>query len=180
MTTPLPKYQGTSIAALPEISTTNGRAWRLSMLPIGQRPSPDQDGTVAGWIVHCPKSHPFWDHYILSVIHLRPIPNVPEPKRVREGTTHEISFVALNPEHPLPTSLLVDSTFQIRFLTPVDLIHQFDVADDVIAAEILDTCVSAMLFDGLMPDQDFRHTWHQLIDAIAQRYKDGVQKVVRQ
>jgi hypothetical protein len=174
------KYQGTAITAPPDAAGVFGRAWRLTMLPVGQRPTPDQDGTVSGWIVHRPGAHLLWDHFLLSAIHLRPIANVRDPKLTRADQTHEICFIALNPEHPLPSSLVVDGAFQFRFLRPIDLVHQFAVGNDAQAAELLDLCVHAIVDGGGNPDQDHRSAWRRFIDANAQLFRDGVHKVVAQ
>jgi hypothetical protein len=173
-------YQGTAITEPPSMTGRFGRAWRLNLLPVGHRPTADHDGTVAGWIVHSPGSHPFWSFYLISVVHLRPIDGVKPATITRPGSTHEVVFLALNPEQPLPPSLTVDKDFAPQFLTPVDLVHQFAVQNDAVADEILTLIVSEIIQGGTMPDQDNRTRWAFLIDSTVDHYNRGTHKVIQQ
>jgi hypothetical protein len=86
-----------------------------------------QSATLATWFCVIPGAHPFWSRYVLSVIHLRPIPGTPPARLVFPEATHEVLVVALNPEHhPRADDL---ATWQ--HLTPINVSQQFSgVTDD--------------------------------------------------
>ena len=114
-----PKYQGTRIAAPPTQAGQGGRGWRLTLPSPGSRALPDHEGTVGGFLVAAPGAHPFWDHYLFMVVHLRPIPGVKPAHKRFEAATHEFMIMALDPGQPLPTL--------------IDVIEQFAAADDATA-----------------------------------------------
>jgi hypothetical protein len=150
------------------------------LLPLGERPSPDQDATIGAWIIHVPGAHILWDHWMVSVVHLRPLEGVkPALKRCPEAT-HEFMILALNPEERLPSSLVVGNEFQVRYLTPIDVVEQFTAADDATADRILEDAVYAIVNGFASPDQDFRSWWHRAIADTAAHYNDGTHGVRRQ
>lgn len=156
---PTNPYQGTRIAAPPTFTGHAGYAWRLEMPPVGQRGLPDHDGTVDMVIVKVAGAHPLWDHWMLSVIHLRPIEGVRPAHITRPGATHEVIFVALDPGRPLPASLVVASSFRPHFLLPVDLAEQIIASDDAQAQQIFELAVRAIVSGVASPDADWRAWW---------------------
>ncbi len=154
-------YQGTRITAPPTFTGHAGYAWRLEMPPVGQRVKPDHDGTVDAVIVKVTGAHPLWDHWALSVIHLRPIEGVRPAHISRPGATHEVVFLALDPEHPLPVSesLIVGPSYRPHFLIPVDVAEQIVASDDAQAQQIFELAVRAIVTGVASPDADWRAWW---------------------
>jgi hypothetical protein len=87
---------------------------------------PAQTGTVATWFLDCPGQSPAWRHYLLNVVHLRPIDGAPPAKIVVPHATHEFSVYALAPDaRPQPTD-----TDTWRHLTPVNVCEQVQLTSD--------------------------------------------------
>lgn len=133
-----PMYQGASIAEPPTFAGPLGSAaaWRVRLAELGRRPTPDQDATVDCFIVRAPGCHVFWTHWMLSVIHLRPIAGVPPAVLRVDGATHELQILALNPEQPLPSVDATTPGWRIHFLTPIDVVEQFTAANEIVGGQI--------------------------------------------
>lgn len=143
------------------------RQWRAWAVPI----KADEAGhaTVGQWLVEAPGAHPFWWWYCVGVVHLRPVEGMPPPVIRFPGASHEIMFVALNPEKPLPD---LDDWKGMSPLHPIDLEHQFIVPDDEAARELGELAVRFML-RGNSPDQDFRQYWRDVINNTAEHSRLG-------
>lgn len=102
---------------------------------------PDQQATVTSWFLDCPAQSPAWSHYLLSIIHLRPIPGV-RPAVIREPhATHEVMVIALDPRgNPHP-----EDTETWRFLTPVNVCEQVQLPSDADAVELAADCARAVV-----------------------------------
>lgn len=171
-------YAGTAITEPPTFTGRAGRAWRLRMPPVGHRHRPDNDATVDAFIVRVPGAHIAWDHWMVSLIHLRPIDGV-KPAEIRVGdATHEFMILALNPEEPLP-GLDVDENFHPAWLSPIDVAEQFTAANDAVAAEIGELAVRTIVDGYASPDQDWRAWWKNAIATTAQHYADGTHGMPR-
>ena len=171
------RYQGTHISAPATFRGVSGEAWRLELPPLGARGRPDLDGTVACYIVRVPGAHAFWDHWNMSVVHLRPIPGVKAATRHRPDVTHELIIGSLDPEEPLPAALVADGTFRLHILRPLDVVEQFTVRDDAIADRLLELAVRAVVDGFASPDQDWRIWWGQAIHSTAAHFADGTHRV---
>ena len=165
-------YQGSKYTEPPALSGVAGRAWQVRMLPLGEREKRDHDGCVSAWIINAPGAHPFWSYWIMSIVHLRQIPGAPPAKFQFPGATHELQIVTLNPEHALP-SLDAGRGWQPHFLTPLDVVQQFEVANDAIAAELGEMAIRAIVDGRASPDQDYRSWWRGSIAATAAHYRSG-------
>lgn len=169
-------YQGTRITDTPIFTGRAGRAWRVAMPPVGERALPDHDATVALYLVHVPGAHAFWDHWLMTVVHLRPIAGVKPPTKQFEDATHEFMIAALNPEYPLPP-LVVDKDWRTHFLLPLDVMEQFTTRDDATAARQQTASWSCPCSRYLSPDQDWRVWWKQAIASTASHFNDGTHNV---
>lgn len=167
------RYQGTSITEAPTLTGAFGTAWRVRLQPVGQRERPDHDGTVGAFIVRAPNAHPLWDHYAINVMHLRPIEGVKPAHITSPGATHELMILALNPEEPLPPSLDAGPSWKLSFLRPIDVVTQFKAADDVVADEILELAIAAIVNGQISPDQDYRSRWTEAIVTTAEHFAAG-------
>lgn len=109
----------------------------------GKRATPDQTATLSTWFFDCPGQSPFWDNYLLSIIHLRPIEGV-KPADIRvPGATHEVLLLALDPnKKPQATKLKSWS-----WLLPMNLCEQVELPDDK-AAVVLLAQVAGAVVDG--------------------------------
>lgn len=150
--------------------------WRVTLPPVGERATRDHDATVGLFIVRVPGAHLCWDHWALSVIHLRPMPDVPPATKRFETATHEFMILALNPEQPLP-ALSVDSGWRLHWLSPIDVVEQFAARDDATADNILELAVRAVVDGHLSPDQDYRQVWTRALAHTAQHFADGTHRV---
>lgn len=169
-----PRYGGSSIVVPPTFAGVAGRAWTVPLVPPDERPVPDWRGTVAAWIVDAPAAHPLWNFYCVCVIHLRVIDGV-RPAIVRlEGATHELMILALDPGHPVPAlEAFGRCESPLRWLSPIDVMEQFIVADDA-QAEHLGELATRAIVDGLLsPDQDFRRAWARAIAHTASHLAEG-------
>jgi hypothetical protein len=93
---------------------------------------PAQHATVTCWFLDCPRQSVGWDHFLLSVVHLRTIYGAPPAYRSSPGTTHEVLLVALlrevDPKATDPSSW--------KFIQPINLSHQVRLPSDDEAREL--------------------------------------------
>lgn len=123
------------------------------------------------WIITAPHWHPVWSQYNLGVVSLADIPGAPPAKLQRPGVTHELSVVALNPEHG-PYDALVLPAGGLTFLTPVNIAEQFTATDEQ-ARRLAFLCARAVVDGVLCPEtgdapERIRAAWrssvHQTLD----------------
>ncbi len=177
MNAPAPRHRGTRIEEAPTFQGRGGKCWRVRLPPVGQRFRPDWDATVGCFIVHVPGAHIAWDHWFVSVVHLRPIEGV-KPAFVRAaGLTHEFVIASIDPDSPLPPPVVSGPNWGPRFLTPLDVVEQFTTANDAVADEILELAVLAIVGGQASPDSDWRAWWKDSIARTAQHFADGTHSV---
>lgn len=112
------------------------------------------------WIVEAKWAHPLWHSYLVMLYDLTTeIPGQPAPLIYRQGMTHEIAVVALNPDYPAdpPT----------HHLKPANHIYQFLAHSDDAAVERVVALLEEIEAKTLSPDTDFRTMWDV-------RFSDGV------
>jgi hypothetical protein len=102
---------------------------------------PDVSATLATWFLDCPGQSPAWRHYVLSVIHLRPIEGV-KPAHIRlASATHEVIVCALDPkENPVP-----DNLKSWNFLRPINVTEQLVLPSDKHVIDISELLVWGVL-----------------------------------
>jgi hypothetical protein len=152
----------------PDHQGVGGRAWKLT-------PSPknvDQTATLGWWLLNVPGAHPFWSWWQVMLVHLRDIPGQSKPAFKRyPNAEYEFFVVAINPEqcpNPEPDS------DEYPFLTPFDVVEQFDVkGSDRDAQCIVEAAVRMIVAGQISPDQDYRSAWHTLIANIAEHFRSG-------
>lgn len=106
----------------------------------------DQTGTVAAWLLDCPGQSPAWRHYLLSVVHLRPIEGV-RPAIVNvPHATHELILAALDPAAE-PHAGDVET---FRPLNPLNAVEQLQLPDDAAAVQLAEWAASAVV-NGFLP-----------------------------
>jgi hypothetical protein len=148
--------------AIPVVKGSHGMAWECDvdaiMEALGFRPA--TSACIGQWIVAAPWAHPFWDNYIISVIHLRPIPGAEPPVILLPGATHEIYVIALDPNHEPDTADIP------RTLTPINFAAQFIAQHDVEARARVLRSVEEICKGELNPDTDYIREW-------VRRYSDS-------
>jgi hypothetical protein len=113
----------------------------------GEWATVDMSATIATWFLDCPGQSPAWRHYLLSVVHLRPIEGQShEPVFQFPGATHEVMVVALDPDRK-PSPADSETWFH---LTPVNVAQQLVLEDDEQAKELLHLAARAVV-SGILP-----------------------------
>lgn len=107
-------------------------------------------------LLHRPDAHPIWHSYVVSLVHLRPVPDGPPPVLAVPDATHELAIFALSPSSdPDP-----DELDTLRPLMPANLFHQLRGCSDEVALALFGAFVQALTNGELSPDTDYRR--HQL------------------
>ena len=150
-----------------KIGAGEWRAWSIQASPS----TPDQAATVSAWLLYCPGAHVVWSYWMLGVIHLRPIDGVRPPVILRDGASHELMIVALDPTYAPPDP--VGWGGPIHYLTPVDVVEQFRVRDDAQARRLANSAVRALMSGTVSPDQDWRTWWQKSVAATAAHFLHG-------
>lgn len=142
--------------AIPNREAAHGKAWQMDMTAIRRKhgKKPGEDATIAQWVVECRWAHMIWHNYWLSVIHLRPTKQLPTPKIILPGATHEIWVFALTPD----IAPNLENNWPNR-LVPGNFSGQFIAATDIDAEAILEKTVQDIIEGKLSPDTDFRREW---------------------
>lgn len=138
---------------MPEITGSEtefkGPYGRAQLIPLPDIPSGAE--TVCMWLLTAPHAHPFWAQYMLGCVRLRDLDGWPPPKRQFDGATHEITVVALNPEHgPFTVKMMEEYCVSgtMPYLTPINIAHQIEGADE--EARILAAYAALGVVHGLL------------------------------
>lgn len=159
---------GSNMRRPPDLSGHAGRAWRV---PNRSR-TPDHAATLGQWLVQVPGAHPFWEHWAVAVIHLRPLPGAKAAHKRYPQAEYEFVIFAIDPTTaPEPDPDKADEGYP--FLTPVDVAEQFHGVSDRDAVRICDAAVRAILSGDVSPDQDFRPMWKALIRDTVAHFASG-------
>jgi hypothetical protein len=134
-------------------------------VPVSEQPV--AYGRLAAWLVTGP-FHAFWHYWMLSIIHLRSLPDGPEAVKTYPEATHEFSILSLDDaggHDPKDTSGWLP-------LQPPDVCEQFHGLTDEQGVCMLRTFVQAICDGKISPDSDHRRFWHILIQQ-AMRHPEG-------
>lgn len=84
------------------------------------------------YLIDSPGWHPLWTQYSLAVVTLTEAPGLPTPYLQFPGATHELIVFALNPDHHQTVATMLDHCARgtMPYLTPVNVVHQFEATDD--------------------------------------------------
>lgn len=129
-----------------------GQAWTfdLDVLNKGMPANPMLDV----WAIKVPWANPSWDTYVLHLIHLRPVPGMPEVRFYLPGATHEISLYAMQPGYRFQAHVNPGG----KNLTSVNFVGQF-ITHDLTAIAKVEACVMEILNGDLSPDTDYGQHW---------------------
>jgi hypothetical protein len=127
-----------------EYSGPAGRATEI--LRQGEPDRPDWVATVSCWFLECPGQSPAWSHYVMWVIHLRDLDDVPPAHIEIPGATHELVVAALDPDYN-PKALRLSPW---RFLRPLNVQEQVQLPNDETARKLASIAVQAVV-NGTLP-----------------------------
>jgi hypothetical protein len=123
----------------------------------------DNPAALDAWIITAACWHPAWSQYLLCLISLADLDDVPPVTKSTPDVTHELLVVALNPDHgPYDASTVRPDG--LHHLTPVNIASQFTATDDQ-ARRIAHLCARAVVDGRLTPETGdaptlIRSWWH--------------------
>lgn len=147
------------IKTLPALVGPAGKAWRCNvatMLQVGGI-DPENDGTVAVWIVEAPAAHMAWHSYAIVLLHLRPLKVRRKTRFHLPNATHEMWVQALNPDFPREPAINEGAPW--HYLVPNNFAAQFIEPDDAAAMSRVERDVQRICAGMLSPDTDFTRDW---------------------
>jgi hypothetical protein len=124
--------------------------------------------TIAAWLLHVPRAHAFWEHWAVSVIHLRPIDGVPPADIVSPGMTHEIVIFTIDPKDREPDP----DKGAFAALAPFDLQEQFGGTTDAQAVQLAELAVDQVIAGRISPDSDYRRAWRIWLDGVLPKIRE--------
>lgn len=142
----------------PDITGAAGKAWKVKVQP------PQDKTTLSAYLVSVYGAHPFWNWWLVSVIHLRDVPEIPPAHKNYPEATHEFLILTIDPSGCPPDPDKPD----YKYLTPVDVQVQFHGLDDERVQKFCEDAVTAIADGQISPDQDYRNAWKQLILAYSE------------
>jgi hypothetical protein len=147
----------------PDIKGRVAEAWLIKL-------KSEDRGTLAGWVVRGP-FHPFWQWWMVTVVHLRDIPGQSPAHKSYPEAEFEFIILSANPEHSPPDP--DNPAGGYKFLVPPDVVEQFHGVSDHDAKRILESSVRAIC-DGIMsPDSDYRSIWKETLAGTVQHFREG-------
>jgi hypothetical protein len=134
----------------------HGRAWLL-------RAPTDDVPELGAWFLYAPGWTPISDWYLASLIHLRPVDGLPEPKLMAPGVTHELVVATLRQD-------VADLDFgggerypmSVPVLYPVNAVAQGRFGSDADASTRVASLVDRVLAGSLCPEEEGRKEWRTL------------------
>lgn len=148
------------VVALPaDLRGHVGRAWRLDIAAFRRAMgrSEQTDATVAAWVIEAAWAHPVWHSYLISLVHLRPLPGQPEPDIALAGASHQFWLFALEPA--APREAVLRGSARPSLLWPANFAAQLAAPDDEAAGAFVEAAVLDICGGSLSPDTDYLHAW---------------------
>lgn len=152
----------------PVIKGERGQAWLVDLKTLRRvlGVDPAHDASLAAWVVEAPWAHPAWHSYLVSLVHLRPLPVLASSSQKTlfyvDGATHEIVVDAFDPRADRKAVVEGYVPFISHSLRPSNFAAQFiEIADDL-AVERVRIAVKNICAGTLNPDTDARQDWAAL------------------
>lgn len=120
-------------------ATWCARSMRLPALD--DRKSPDEYGALALWLFDLPHAGVLTERYALCLIDLRDIKGVRPAWKAKPWNTHELLFVAVNPD----TSAEQWERGEYGYLEPVNYVAQFRTVYPHAALWVCEQCAAAIV-----------------------------------
>jgi hypothetical protein len=151
----------------PTLERPHGKAWQLDI------ESPRAHAGIDAWLVEAAWAHPLWHSYLVLVMHLRPVPELPEPIIHLRDATHELHVDALDPRGDRDRLVTDGPGPWCLGLHPGNFAAQFIEVTDELARERVRKTVEMMCNGWLSPDTDFLRQWIALYgdNMIKQQYR---------
>lgn len=131
---------------------------------------PKSPACIAAWLVDRPGAHPWWHHYLVSVVHLRDVPGVPPAKKSYPEAAYEFQIVSIDPERcPSPQP----DANGYPMLLPPDVIYQFHGVTEEDAVRICELAITAISKGLLSPDSDFASAWKESLSKTVKHFVEG-------
>lgn len=126
---------------------------------------------VSLWFVHSPGDHPFWDSFMISIVHLRPLDENDKPHLEFPEAGYELVVAALDPsKSPRPNDT---DTWEI--LHPINVKEQFTATDDAAVEKIgINLAVRAVNGQLILEPQGIRgarEMWHDAVQKVTGKLK---------
>lgn len=155
---------------------TQGRVGNYELINL-QAITPDQMATLKAWLMHLPKQSPAWSHYMLGVIHLRPIEGGRPVNKHAPDVEHEIIMCALDPESK-PDANNVNTLVPLH---PINYSIQFAGLSDEKAIETAQLLVTGFAEGGFLAEPDgfvvgyvrAREHFYRKVERYIQDYVSG-------
>ena len=153
----------------PDIKGDFGEAWRQDLVALHAKyPDLNQTSTtLVSYHLNCPKAHPAWHWWAVSLVHLRDQEGATPANKHYPEAEYEICVLAFNPEKGEP----VLGVLPYSFLMPPDVMQQFHGVTDEGAIEITTELVRACCYGKISPDQDYRSYWRRYVQAGVEHFK---------
>lgn len=113
----------------------------IKLPPMDDRHSPDQYAAIGLWLFDLPHAHILTERYALCLVELRDIRGVRPAYKFRPDMTHELIFLAVNPDTPEE----MWARGEYRMLTPVNYTAQFKTPFPHAAKWIGERCAEAFV-----------------------------------
>jgi hypothetical protein len=156
------------------------RVWDVAHTPEAVAAGPPAaEAGLGTWLVNGP-FHPFWNWWMLGVVHLRPIEGMADPPKRYPEAEYELMIVSLNPGRGEPDVDAIErgedwgDLDAPKFLTPPDLVFHFHGVTDEMARDIGEAAARAIASGHLSPDSDWRNLWIQSLRGTVAHFIEGV------
>lgn len=124
------------------------------------------------WLIRRPGAHPFWQWWVVSVVHLRDMPDAAPAARLYEKAQYEFVIYAIDP-HDCPEPDPEKPEQGYPHLIPLDVLEQFHGVTDEQARQLTAAAVSSIVDGLLSPDEDDRPRWQKWVATKVQSMRSG-------
>ncbi|WP_065755248.1 hypothetical protein [Bradyrhizobium paxllaeri] len=145
----------------PDVAGLHGCAWKCNVpvLLALRNLKLEDDACLGMWVIEAPWAHPIWHSYLITLVHLRPMPNKPPPIMHLAEATHEFLLYATDPDADREAIIRGQLLPFEAMLTPVNFGAQLvEVSDDLAMARIV-KAIQEICDGRLSPDTDHQRQW---------------------
>lgn len=148
------------VKAAPTLNMPYGKAWRIDLPAVRARFGGEiTDAGIDAWLVEAAWAHPAWHSYLVTLIHLRPMPGFKDPVLYHPNATHELLVQALDPDGDRDRLLEESTGWHCKTLEPANFAAQLVEISDDLARERVRKAVEMICAGDLSPDTDYRAQW---------------------
>lgn len=134
-------------------------------------PDTDQSAILGVYLINSNTFHPHWTQWVCSLIHLRDIDGVSPAMKHYPQAEFELTVQAVDPEAPITERKV--SFKDVKFLTPIDSVVQFNGISDDQARGIQRSMMGLIANAQISPDVDYRATWKQKVSRRVQEIRSA-------